>query len=154
MKPFRFTLEALITLRQRQEVAALELYAKSLRVSHDLKKQLESVQEEQLATWGESRRRALRQGAASDWVHLNGYNRLLEERKSECAGRLKDSEREAQAALQKVIKARQAREVVEACRDKQKHLYEQNLLREERKLIDDLSSRRSGEWALNNGVTT
>jgi flagellar export protein FliJ len=133
MKPFHFTLEAVRTLRQRQEQNAMEQYAQTLLTRQQTLDRLDAIQRGQLA----------RGCTASQAAQTHDYHRALAKRRDEAIVALGLAERRVNAALQTMLTARQQREIVDKCCEKQKarHLREQ--FRAEQKLLDDLAGRRS-----------
>jgi len=142
MKSFHFTLEALGTLRQRQEQKAMEKYAQSLIARRQAVDGLEAVERELSACWQDWRGRLAAGCAAAEAAQAHAYQRSLAQRRDECTQALETAERRVNATLQGMIRARQQREIVDKCFDKQKarHRYEQ--ARGEQKFLDDLAGRR------------
>src|ERR1700722_1472155 len=120
MKSFRFTLEAVGTLRQRQEQKAMELYAQSLASRRQAIEGLEAVDGELNASWEEWRGQMANGCAAAEAAQAHAYQRLLAQRRTECAFALETAERRVNATLQSMLLARQQREIVDKCFDKQK----------------------------------
>lgn len=150
MKPFQFTLEALRTLRQRQEQKALEVYAQALLARQQAMDRLKSAQHElDVASQGfnelmEAGCTALEAARASD------YQRVLVWCRDDCAKALSTAERRVNATLQTVLAARKQCEIVEKFFEKQKARHERGLALAEQKLLDDLASRRGASlFALN-----
>jgi len=143
MKAFRFTLEAVRTLRLRQENDALEQYARTLAVRQRAINALEAVREKINAHWAEMRRRLAAGGAASEARRLQEYQNVLETRQQECAAGLRAAERGVNLASQAMLLARQQREVVDAYRDKQVTRHQRLENREEQKISDEFAARRS-----------
>ena len=77
MKSFHFTLEALGTLRQRQEQKAMEQYAQSLIVRRQAVDGLEAVERELSACWQEWRDRLAGGCAAAEAAQAHAYQRSL-----------------------------------------------------------------------------
>jgi flagellar export protein FliJ len=142
MKAFHFTLEAVRTLRQRQEQATMEQYAQALLVRQQALDRLAAAQNE-LTVCAENLRAKLIAGCtASDAAQANEYHRSLARRRDECGAQLGLAERRVNAALQAMLGARQQREIVDKYFDKQKSRHQREVLREEQKLLDDLAGRR------------
>ena len=103
MKSFHFTLEALGTLRQRQEQKAMEQYAQSLIVRRQAVDGLEAVERELSACWQEWRNRLAGGCAAAEAAQAHAYQRSLAQRRNECALALETAERRVNAALQGML---------------------------------------------------
>jgi flagellar export protein FliJ len=143
MKTFRFSLEAVRTVRQRQENEALEQYAQALLVRKQAFDALEamdgwlgrdSAQLQKLLADGCS-------GATAAQAHQ--FHRSLEKRRDDCIAALGAAERRVNAASQKMLAARQQREIVDVYCEKQLARHQRLVLREEQKLMDEFAGRRA-----------
>ncbi len=142
MKPFKFTLEAMRVLRQRQEQDAMDAYARTLLYRQQAVQRLEAVQQEISASWHELRSRLGSGFKASEVAQAQNYHRSLEKRREECAAALSLAERRVNAALQAMLAARRQREVVDKFHSKQKAAHEREHSRLEQKVLDDLAASR------------
>ena len=142
MKRFEFKLQAVLTLRQRAEQSALEKYSRAIQTRQAAADRLAESEME----LSEARRiwlNALADGCpAVQAAQLLGYGHMIEERKRQCEQTLGLADIDLNQASQKMLFARQQREAVETFMDRQRESYDQQLREEERKLIDDLVSRR------------
>jgi flagellar export protein FliJ len=142
MKPFHFKLEALGTLRRRQEQKALELYAQTLSVHRQTLEALAGA-ERQLRTYEREWRNRLAAGcAAVEMAQAQTYYLSLTKRREECAMAVETAERRMNAALQGLSVARQQREIVDKFFDKQKARHQRDQARAEQKFQDELARRR------------
>jgi len=142
MKPFKFTLEAVRTVRQRKENEAMEAYAKALLARRQAMEQLEAVQQKLSDSWKELRQTVTQGCNALEAARIDGFRRTLEKRRNECMGFLALAERLVNNAWQALIAARQQREVVDTGYEKQKSAHEREQMRAEQKAMDDLAGRR------------
>jgi len=142
MKSFRFTLEAVRTLRQRQEQTTLELYAQALLARQQAIAKLENAQRELNASTQELRERLAAGCTAAQAAQAHEYQRSLVRRRDECTAALGATERRVNAAMQAMIAARRQREIVDKYFDKQKLGHLRGLARNEQKMLDDLAGRR------------
>ncbi len=142
MKSFRFTLEAVRTLRRRQEQNALEQYAQTLLARQQASDRLQAVERELNAGWREMRELLARGGSAARTAQAHDYHRSLDERRKICARVLGSAELRVNAAFQAVLTARQQREIVDKCFERQKTSHQRGRLMEDQKLLDELSGRR------------
>jgi flagellar FliJ protein len=142
MKAFQFSLEAVRTLRQRQENDALEHYSRALLIRQQAIDALDTAREQIQAHWGETRRLLSSPCPANQIRQLQDHGGVLERRQQECVAALRIAERGVNAASQLMLVARQQREIVDKFRDKQvaKHQRLEGL--ENQKLIDELAARR------------
>jgi flagellar FliJ protein len=142
MKAFRFTLQALGTLRQRQEQKAQEQYAQTLAVRRDAAARLKAAEQELSASWEEWRLRLAGGCAAAEAAQAQVFQRLLSQRVDECVIALENAERRVNTALQAMLEARRQREIVDKCFERQKAVYQREVARSEQKFLDDLAGRR------------
>jgi flagellar export protein FliJ len=142
MKSFRFTLEAVLTLRQRQEQTALEQYAQTLLARQQAVAKLENAQRELNASMQELRQQLAAGCTAAQAAQAHDYQRSLGRRRDECTQALGTAERRVNAAMQAMLAARRQREIVDKFFDKQKLSHLRGLARNEQKMLDDLASRR------------
>lgn len=153
MKAFRFTLEAVRTVRQRRENEALEKFAQALLARQVVLDLLESIDER----IGQSRaqiRKLLTEGCgASQASQAYDCHSTLEKRREECVAALGQAERRVNAASQAMLIARQQREIVDIYCDKQKARYLRLEMREEQKILDEFATRRAPSLQLSPLVT-
>ena len=142
MKRFEFRLQAVLTLRQRSEQAALEKYGRAIETRQAAADRLSALDLE-LCDARRSWLNALADGcAAARAAQMLAYCHLLEERKRQCEQTLHLADVELNQASQKMLQARQQREAVENVLAHQRERHDRDLQDEERKLIDDLVNRR------------
>lgn len=143
MKAFHFTLEAVRTLRQRNEQKALERYAQALLSRQRAMERLDAAQRE-LDRNTAALTTALQSGSEALKIsQINDYQRVLTTARDEAAKMLGDAERQLNVAHQAMIAARQQREIVDKFFDKQKAQHQRGLLQSEQKMLDDLAGRRN-----------
>jgi flagellar export protein FliJ len=144
MKPFRFTLEAVSTLRQRQEQKAMDQYVRSLALRSQAAERLETAESTLTAAWQEWRTQMTQGVTAIEAARAQAHHRLLMRQRDECVTGLETADRRVNAALQAMIAAKQQREVVDKCFEKQKARHTREQLQEEQKFMDDLAGRKNG----------
>jgi flagellar export protein FliJ len=152
MKPFHFTLEAVRTLRQRQEQNAMEQYARALLTRRQAVEKLDGIQRELNDGWKDLRGQLAKGCAASQAAQAHEYHRSVVKRREDAITALGLAERRVNAALQAMLTARQQRKIVDKSCEKQKAQYLREQFRAEQKLLDDLGSRRPQSslcWAAN-----
>jgi flagellar export protein FliJ len=142
MKAFRFTLEAVRTLRQRQENDAMESYVAALASRQQMKSNLEAI-DARIKEDSSHILRLLDSGCrAAQASQARHFHSSLEKQLNECVIALGRAERRVQAASQAMLVARQQREIVDTYRDKQHQSHERLRAREEQKTLDEFSVRR------------
>jgi flagellar export protein FliJ len=143
MKAFRFTLEAVRTVRQRRENEALEKFAQALLARQVLLDLLESIDERIDQSRGQIRKLLTHGCDAAQASQAYDCHATLEKRREECVTSLGQAELRVNAASQAMLLARQQREIVDIYCDKQKARHQRLELLEEQKLLDEFASRRS-----------
>ena len=157
MKPFRSTLQVLLTLRQRAEQEALERYAQALLDRQTALESLAVIETEQSAWWAR-RLVELEQGCSGaflgQWGAVDGR---LRERRERAESALAQAELAVNQRLQLMLQARRDREAAEKYIQRQRALHDRELGREEQKAMDELSSRRTSvglSWTLSPALPT
>ena len=141
MKPFKFTLEAVRTLRNRQEKNALEQYGKAVQAREQALAFLWKTREEMEKIFQE--RLDLSDGApASTLAHLEKWTGEVAAREKECLQNVQLASLRVETTWQDLMLARQEREIVEKYLDRQRERYDRALDREEQKTLDELASRQ------------
>lgn len=142
MKRFRFTLQVLLIVREREEQRTTELYAAALRVRRRTAEALATIEAEVTHAAAALREHLAGHFRAMDLAQRQDHFRLLETRQDRANEALKAAEAAVGPALQKMLDARRQREVVEECRRKQCLRHERELVRQDDKLQDELALRR------------
>jgi flagellar export protein FliJ len=142
MKAFRFSLEAVQTLRHRQEQHAMEQYVRSLLARQQALDHLDLVRERIRQNQQELGRLLSAGCTAAVAAQAQLFERSLERVQGERVAALAVTERRVNANFQAMIVARQKRKMVESFRKRQQARHQRAELREEQKLLDDLAARR------------
>ncbi len=149
MKAFRFSLQAILTLREEREQEAQRHYARMLRAVEAVQAELATVGQHLAALAAEQQAR-LRTGLpANELERLGNYRVVLEERRVRLQQDLARAQQAADLAQGALVKATQARQALEKYRAKLHRAYDYTLARDEQKLLDDLAGRTStltGTW--------
>ncbi|MEW6302705.1 MAG: flagellar FliJ family protein [Verrucomicrobiota bacterium] len=148
MKPFRFALEALFTLRQRQEQSALEHYARMLLQRQQAMERLRARDHELHEARRAFQQRAADGCSAGRLAQEQRHCVRLDEQCRQAAAQLNAAERTVQQAHQAALHARREREFLERRRELQQMLHDRALARLEQKELDDLVNGRHGLAAL------
>ena len=143
MKTFQFTLEAVRTVRQRQENEALELYARALLARQHALDALEDIHQRIGQNDFARTRQLLTSGCtAAQAAQAQNYHRTLEKLRDDGVVALGQAERRVNTASKAMLAARQQREMVEVYREKQHAVHQRLELREEQKILDEFALRR------------
>lgn len=147
MKPFRYSLQALLALRQRGEQHALELHAQALMGRQLALDQLHAVRRVQEESWSRWRMEAGQPCTASVLIQWDLGNRTLSEREQSAEAAVRRSVVAVDQSLRKLLVARRDRQAVDNHMEKQRLAYKSEISRQEQKASDDLAQRRV-PWAM------
>lgn len=143
MKRFEFRLQAVLTLRQRAEQAALEVYGHAIRLREAATHRLCECD----MALSEARRLWLNDLAdgcpAIRAAQTLAYCHSLEEQRLAADQDLQKADGALAHASQQMLAARQHREAVENLMKRQRDQHDATCRVEDQKLIDDLVNRRS-----------
>lgn len=149
MKPFRFPLQAVLTVRMDRETKALEAFALAQAEFERIATRFRQLQRE-IEDVFDRRRAALKTTANSEDVQqLQQGLKALQETSHRCQAELE----KAQAILEKksrtLLEARQEREIVEKVHQRQLARHQLHAARQEQRVLDDLATLKSiGDFAL------
>ncbi|MBL9167223.1 MAG: flagellar export protein FliJ [Verrucomicrobiales bacterium] len=141
MKRFRFSLEAVATIRHHEEDQARQRFAEATRAHRAGVDRLEKTQQELAATMEE--RRASTARSATDHRQLQEWQNTLQQRVERQTEELKPLAKAVQQANQDLMLARQRHEAVEKIRSQRMSRHEQEGLKAEQKILDDLANRET-----------
>jgi flagellar export protein FliJ len=143
MKPFKFTLQAVRILREREEQAALEEYANAVRARQLAFQQVENARFELQEKWTELNLKLQNGVTAGELSQLHIFCKALQNKLADAEECLRKAKAHAHLCWKKLMTARQKRETVDKYFKKQLLKYQKECFRDEQKLIDELSIRRS-----------
>jgi flagellar export protein FliJ len=141
MKPFKFTLEAVRTVREREEQRALHDYVATLRALDAARRRAEALDEEIGRTWAEFRQSVLDECSAATIARIQDYCAMLARRRQELDEELKACRARATRAFTRYLAAHQACTVVEKCYEHQRGRHHRERRKHEQKSLDDLAQR-------------
>jgi flagellar export protein FliJ len=142
MKTFRFTLEAVRTVRQRRENEALEIYARALLARQQVLDMLEAITQRIGEDFAQMRRLLTGGCTAEQAAQAQKYHASLEKMRDDCVATLGQAELRVNASSQAMLTARQQREIVDVYREKQQAVHQRAASREEQKTLDEFATRR------------
>jgi flagellar export protein FliJ len=142
MKAFRFTLEAVRTLRQRQEQEAMETYARALLARQQVLDLLADMDHRIARDFAQMRQLLAGRCTAAQASQAQSFHASLEKKRDDCVAALGHAERRVNAASQAMLAARQQREMVDVYGAKQHAVHQRLELREEQKILDEFAIRR------------
>jgi flagellar export protein FliJ len=139
MKKFRFSLQAVFTVLQQREQAALEVYARALTERQRAADKLSEAQRQCEQAWDFSRQRVLAGVYAAELTQAGQLCVLAKDLQERRAGALLCAQQVVDGALETLLEARRSREAVDKFRARQQERYNREAQREEQKVIDDLA---------------
>jgi flagellar protein FliJ len=152
MKRFRFTLQALQTVRQRQEQVALEQYSVAMQARLQAEAAFLAARSERDFAWEQHRKRLELGATAAQLAQLQAYCQAAELRCQESEVRLRAAEDEVHQKWQQFAEARKQREVVDKVEERQRRRYQRECAREEQKMLDELGLRDYAGSALKDAM--
>lgn len=142
MKKFRFSLEALKTVRESAASKALEHYARAVHAQTEAEAGLKAA-DHALSHHLERWRKAMSRGFSPQEIISLGHSRsVLENKRNERAQALRDAAAKAQKALAEFQLAQQKSDVVERFHDRKRHEFNLAALKEEQHFLDELATTR------------
>jgi len=153
MKRFQFNLQAVLTLRQREEQNAMDAYAKELLDRQQALVRLGEVEAELDQARAEWRLSASNGCSAFKLVQAQLSYTKLSDRRDLCARSVAEAERRTNIALAAMLEGRQKRRIVDKYYDKRRAEFDQSLMAMEQKESDELAGRgRLSSFANNASV--
>lgn len=143
MKKFRFSLQAVLTVRQRQEQTALESFSRAVAARQQAVERLNESQRACREAWELSRVRTAAGAPAIHLAQLHDYCQNMEEFQKECVRAVAAAQVVVDQKWEKLVAARQAREAVDKFLERQRERYDRELQREEQKMFDDVSHQHA-----------
>lgn len=137
MKPFRFPLKAVLTLRTRMEREALEAYARALADLRQTEEALDALQRERVEVMARLREATILGSVAAELMRMRHYQRYLRRQEGFCLEAIQQAKQVARRALEKVLAARQQREAVEHLRARHLDRHRRAQEREDQRLLDE-----------------
>src|SRR6476646_4307102 len=99
MKNFKFTLQALLTLREREEQTALHDYGRSLRHLEEVRRKLEQAQEELAEAYAKMEQGVLSGGPAVQLAQLQAFCAAVKKKHGECEYTVRVAQNKSQQAF-------------------------------------------------------
>ncbi|MEY2410419.1 MAG: Flagellar FliJ protein [Verrucomicrobiota bacterium] len=143
MKPFKYALQAVRTLREQQEQAALQEYGAALRTANQAADELASVRQEQDAVWEQLQAQFAGPGTAEDLVKLQAYSQTVERRRLHSENLLHLAQQHMEQQFIRLVAARQAAAVLEKHFQTQQRHHQHRQRRQEQKILDELAGRQN-----------
>ena len=141
MRTFRFRLQSLLGLREREERKALEAFAAALREAELAESRLRATRERINDHW-DAAAEALRSGCAPAEIQSwQSFGQILVREEGRCREAAVNASESASLARRTLLAARQRREVVEALRQRHIETHDREVQRADQELLDDIAQR-------------
>lgn len=141
MKAFRFSLQAILTLREQREQEARCHYARKLQAVESAQRSL-AVTGRELQHLAEEHQFRLRHGAQSqDLRRLDLYRHTLNDRLTRLQQELAAARKAAERAWLALVQATQDRQALDHYRQKLRRAYDYAVARDAQRLLDDFAAR-------------
>jgi flagellar export protein FliJ len=150
MKNFKFSLQALRILRERQEQNALQEYGNTLRQLEAAQAKAEALQTELEGAWTQLQQAYKGSTSARHLAQLQEWCSTLRTQKQQSEYNLKVAHQHSQEAFTRLVAARQARSVVEKCYERQKQQHELQVRKHQTKIQDDRAAHHSSSLLMLN----
>jgi flagellar export protein FliJ len=137
-------LQALLTVRQRQERLAMERYSEALQARQRATTALSAADQVRVQASEVLKQRLSTGIQAAEAMKEQAHYKVLESRRDAAQHALTVAENGIAPALKAMLTARQQREAVEECITRQRERHQREQQNQERKLLDELALRRSG----------
>src|SRR5687768_6984829 len=135
MKAFKFSLQALLTLREQEEQAALHAYARKLSAQERAVSAFHAVEDELSQAWNNFHQRMENGSPAVDLAQLQRFCTSTEMRRREAENAARLARQEAQESFLQLLMLRQARSVLEKLAERELERYLKSKRRKEQKVL-------------------
>jgi flagellar export protein FliJ len=143
MKPFRFRLQSIRTLREQKERDAQRWFGDAMRLCEEAAIQLQAASEELAAGWTALCEELSVGVTATRLLRTRAWCNVLELRQKERRAALLDAQRAMDDAWRVMMLATRDRQAMDRYHDKCRHAHERLAQREQQKVLDELGLRRS-----------
>ncbi len=143
MKPFRFPLQVLRTLREQKEQAAQQHFAKALAASEAAARRMHDNLRELEACWGLIKSSIQSAASGGELARLRDFAGLIEQRQVELEGEWRVAATATERAVVEMRAAMRDRKALEQLYERRRRAHELGVAREEQKALDELAGRKS-----------
>lgn len=139
MKPFRFSLEFLLVMRQQKEQAAQQRYVAALAASNDAERLLQRAVADLDAGWKQLSDEVAAGVAAGRLAAIRTWCKVLEIRWNERRAGLDQARQVVDQAFAELTSAAREREALDRFHDKSRSAYDREAQRVEQRTLDELA---------------
>jgi flagellar FliJ protein len=139
MKPFRFPLQSILSLKQQAEQTARERYAATLRACEEAAARVQQASVELTECWTDLCQKLASGVASGELLRARAWCNVLELRVKERASALEKARLAVDAVWQELMLATRERESLDRLRERRKAAYRRTVQAAEQKELDDLA---------------
>lgn len=154
MKAFKFSLQPLRTLRERQEQTVLHEYAATVAARQRALDQLAAAEQERERAWATLTKQGSEGATARALAQLQAYGAAQERTCRRCEQELRSAAELMRVAFDRLVAARKATAVVDRYFELQRRAFLRRRRLHEQQLLDELSQRSSSRRFSDEPVTT
>jgi flagellar export protein FliJ len=143
MKPFKFSLEPLRTMRQHKEQLVRERYAATLRACEEAAARMQAASAELTGCWKTLCEKLAAGTSGDDLLRTRAWCNVLELRVKERGTELEQARLAVDAVWQELMQATREREAIDKFRDKRRQAYDLEVQRSEQKTLDEIALQLS-----------
>jgi len=141
MKPFRFPLQSVRTVREHKEQAARERYATTLRACETAAARVQAASVELTGCWATLCQKLAAGVAGDDLLRARAWCNVLELRVKERAAILEEARHAVDAVWQELMHATRDREAIDRFHGKRRRAHEREAARQDQKDLDELATQ-------------
>jgi flagellar export protein FliJ len=141
MKPFKFSLQSLRTLREQKERAAQQHYTEALRACEEAAKNVKLAGNELAGCWTTLCDKLSQGVDSTELLRTRAWCNVLELRLREKTGLLEQARHNMDNVWSEMMRATRDREALDKFHDKRRAVYDREEQREEQKRLDELALR-------------
>ena len=139
MKPFRFSLQPLLSLKQQAEQSARERYAGTLRACEEAAARVQQASVELTECWTGLCHKLASGVNSAELLRARAWCNVLELRVKERAAALESARLAVDAVWQQLMVVTREREALDRLHDRQRRVYKRNLQAAEQKALDEVA---------------
>ena|SRR5260221_11818513 len=139
MKPFRFSLQPILALKEQVEESARERYAATLRACEAAAAKVQAASIELTECWTDLCQKLASGVNSGELLRARAWCNVLELRVKERAAALEQARRAVDAVWHELMLATQEREGLDRLQDRQKAGYNRKAQTSEQKVLDELA---------------
>ncbi len=142
MKPFHFSLQAVRTLRQRQEQISLEAFGRAVQARSEAMEQQHQKERELHQAWNQLEHLQVSGASVREINQVRGHCQVLQQGLTRAQQLTSAAQQAANETWEKLNESRQQLELVNKFYERRRDEYERELRQEEQKQLDEMAGHR------------